>query len=151
MRKMVLVLWFMGGICSFMFLSTPVAPAAAQYRNPAITDANSVVYWMDRGAMLATYGNHAAAIKAYRKALTLEPDHSAVYYNLGVSYGESQQLDEALAMMDKALSLEPGNAHYLYGRAWVLLRAGKVQQAQAEFAKAAQAGDQDARLYLQLQ
>jgi tetratricopeptide (TPR) repeat protein len=151
MRKSTLILWTMVCMSGLAALSPSIRPAAAQYRNPAISDTAGATYWMDRGAMLSTYGNHSAAIKAYQKAIFLEPNRSAIYYNMGLSYGESGRLDQAMEMMNKALSLEPGNAHFLYGRGWVLLRAGKVREAQADLEKAAQAGDRDAQLYLKQQ
>jgi Flp pilus assembly protein TadD len=51
--------------------------------------------------------------------------------------------------MSKAIRLDPTNGRYLYGRAWIMVRSGRLQEAQAEMTRAANLGSADAILYLQ--
>jgi tetratricopeptide (TPR) repeat protein len=130
-----------------------VSPAAAlekqaEYTNPAVGDKNSASYWLDRGGLLATYGNYKAAVAAYTKALELDATLSQAHFDLGVAYGEMADFDQALRHINAAIELSPGIAHYYYGRARVLLLAGQRSRALEDFRKAADMGDPDAEDYL---
>ncbi len=125
--------------------------AQSEYSNPAITDTNSAAYWLDQGGLLSTYGNYPAAIRAYEKALELEPSNNEALFNLGVANAEVGDYQKAIALIDKALVLSADNGRYLYGRAWVLLLSGQRDKAHAEMQKAAALGNLDAIAYLQHQ
>ncbi len=103
---------------------------------------------VEKGNLLATYGNYKGAIKYYRKAIARQPDMSAAYFNMGLAYGELEKYDQALKALDKAIELVPDMAVYYYGRARVLLMAGREDQALQDFEKAASLGDPDAQRYL---
>ena len=105
-------------------------------------------YWFDKGALCATYGNDRAAIKYFQKVISLDPKRSGAYFEQGISYGQLGNFDKALALVNKALEMEPQNGLYLYGRARVNLLAGKQDQAMEDFKKAAELNDEDARDYL---
>lgn len=130
------------------FLPAAAQSGYSQYSNPAVPGKDSAAYWMDRGGMLATYGNYPAAVKAYEKALTVDPDNSEVYFDMGVAYGEMEDFAKALTNIDKAISLASEKGRYIYGRARVLLMIGRTDEAMAEFAKAADLGNIDAQHYL---
>ena len=126
-----------------------VLPAnAAEYRNPAVAGEESPSYWLDRGALLATYGNYPAAIKAYKKALALDPDLSSAYFNLALAHFGNGELGQALATINQALIMDPDNGRYLYGRGWILLQGFGAHRADADFQWAAELGNQDALDYL---
>ena len=106
---------------------------------------------VDKGNLLATYGNYQGAVEYYLKAISRQPGLSAAYFNLGLAYGELEKYDQALKALDKAIELMPDKAVYYYGRGRVLLMAGHQEQARKDFEKAASLGDEDARRYLATQ
>ncbi len=109
------------------------------------TDAD---YWLNRGALCATYGNDAAAIKYFQKAISLNPGKSEAYFGQGVSYGQLENFPEAIALIDEAIKMEPRNGLYYYGRARVYLLAGDKEKAKEDFKKAAELDDEDAQIYI---
>ncbi len=106
---------------------------------------------VEKGNLLATYGNYQAAVEYYRKAISKQPGLSVAYFNLGLAYGELDEYDQALKALDKAIELVPDKAVYYYGRARVLLMAGRQDQARQDFEKAASLGNEDAQRYLENQ
>ena len=122
---------------------------AADYHNPAVPGEDTAAYWIDRGGLLATYGNFPEAIKAYNKALALNPDSSIIYYDLALAYGENGEYESARVAIDRAITMEPDNGRFYYGRAWVLLKAVGPEKARGDFLKAAELGDRNALDYLQ--
>ena len=60
----------------------------AEYSNPSTGDDTNVAYWLDLGGLYAAYGNFSAAVKAYKKALDLDPDDSAAYFDLSLALCE---------------------------------------------------------------
>ena len=121
-------------------------PAAAE---PAETEpVRNADYWFDKGALCATYGNDPAAIKFFQKAIALDPNRSGAYFSQGISFGQIDEFDKAIGLIDKAIAMEPQNGLFIYGRGRVHLLAGDRQKAMADFKKAAQLDDEDAQAYL---
>ena len=135
-------------VVGFVFMLACAPAAASEYVNENLMDKTDPAYWLDQGGLFATYGNHTAAVRAYQKAIELDPENSEAYFNLGVTYGEMDDLDQALLYINKAISLDDSQERYYYGRAWVLLIAGKKEEALQDFEKAAAMGDLDAIIYL---
>lgn len=105
-------------------------------------------YWFDKGALCATYGNDKAAIKYFQKVIELDPKRSGAYFEQGISYGQLEQFDKALPLIDKAIAMEPENGLFIYGRGRVHLLAGDEEKAMADFTKAAELDDEDAQIYM---
>ena len=105
-------------------------------------------YWFDKGALCATYGNDAAAIKYFQKAIKLDPKRSGAYFAQGISYGQLGQFAKAIPLVNKAIEMEPQNGLYIYGRGRVHLLAGDQGKALADFKKAAELDDEDAQAYM---
>lgn len=124
-------------------------PESPPYNNPAVDGPERPGYWIDRGALYATYGNYKAAVDAYQKAMELDPSLSMVFYNLGLAYAEMEAFDQALANLNKAIMMSPRNSRYYYARARVLLLSGKQERAGHDFRKAADMGNPDAKAYLE--
>ena len=106
-------------------------------------------YWFDKGALCATYGNDKAAIKFFQKVIELNPQRSGAYFAQGISYGQLEQFDKALPLINKAIEMEPQNGLYIYGRGRVHLLAGDREKAVADFKKAAELNDEDAQAYME--
>jgi len=105
-------------------------------------------YWFDKGALCATYGNDAAAIKYFQKVIKLDPKRSGAYFAQGISYGQLGQFAKAIPLVNKAIEMEPQNGLYIYGRGRVHLLAGDQGKALADFKKAAELDDEDAQAYM---
>ncbi len=52
--------------------------------------------WWGLGCALASLGDHASAVKSFRRLITLHPDHGMALLNLGRSLFELGQVDPAL-------------------------------------------------------
>ncbi|MBV9626308.1 MAG: tetratricopeptide repeat protein, partial [Acidobacteria bacterium] len=75
----------------------------------------------------------------FRKILTETPDNSAVLNYLGYMLADhSLKLDEALAMIKKAVDLEPANGAYLDSLGWAYFKLGKYDMAEDNLLKASQ-------------
>ena len=106
-------------------------------------------YWFEKGALVSTYGNNAAAVQYFHKAIVLDPEFSRAYFSQGVSYGQLGQYPKAIAQINMALQKEPENSLYYYGRGRVYLLWGDREKAMADFKKAAELGSEDALEYLE--
>jgi tetratricopeptide (TPR) repeat protein/tRNA A-37 threonylcarbamoyl transferase component Bud32 len=83
-------------------------------------DPNSADAYYARGLLLWTPGNrfpHEQAIRAYRRALTLDPKLDEAHHQLAVVLFHVGLLDEAQAHIDTAVAINPGNtlARFRYG------------------------------------
>src|SRR5207244_7290227 len=74
-----------------------------------------------------------------RKSIALDPANSAEAYNyIGYMWADhNMHLDEAEAMIKRALGSEPNNASYLDSLGWVEFRNGKFDQALRDLLRAA--------------
>ncbi len=90
-------------------------------------------YWglyYTRGIANERAGNWPAAESDFREALTLKPDQPLVLNYLGYSMVEKKEnLDEALAMIEKAAKAEPDDGYITDSLGWVLYRLGRYQEA----------------------
>ena len=65
-----------------------------------------------------------------RKLIELRPDHAHAHNALGYSLADRNlRLPEALALIEKALSLAPDDAHILDSMGWVQFRMGNLERA----------------------
>src|SRR3989338_2719984 len=65
-----------------------------------------------RAIELQNSTNYQEAITTYLAAISINPDDSAVYYNLGTAYQAAKDLNNAQLKYKKALELDKGNATY---------------------------------------
>jgi len=107
-------------------------------------------YWIEKGALAATYGADRSAINYFEKALTLDPQRSDAWFQMGISYGELREYTEAIAAIEKAIALNPKRGLYYYGRGRVFLLSGETSLAVEDFQIAADLGSEDAIRYLEL-
>jgi tetratricopeptide (TPR) repeat protein len=63
------------------------------------------------------------------------PESADACYHLGVVKANEGSLDEALALLDRAVERDPGNASYLYARASVRALQGNAQASAADLKK----------------
>jgi tetratricopeptide (TPR) repeat protein len=90
-------------------------------------------YWglfYTRGIANERAGDWPAAEADFREALKLKPDQPLVLNYLGYSMVEKKEnLDEALAMIEKATKAEPDDGYITDSLGWVLYRLGRYQEA----------------------
>ncbi|MGZ5187111.1 MAG: tetratricopeptide repeat protein [Caldimonas sp.] len=103
------------------------APAAAA---PAPGDDVDAAF--SRGEALEAT-NRRAAEAAYRRVLSLDPDHADAYLNLGALLCESRRCGEAVALYDEALRRRPDEALLHFNRAVALEDLGRPGEALASY------------------
>jgi Flp pilus assembly protein TadD len=83
------------------------------------------------GAVLERQKKHAEAEGAFKSALEVEPESPQVLNYLGYMNAErGVDLEHSLAMIDRALALDPENGAYLDSRGWALYRLRRLEQAE---------------------
>ena len=70
----------------------------------------------------------------YRQVLASRPQHAGTLSNLGsILARDDKRLDEALAMMAQAVTLEPGNAAFQLNLAFGFYRVGRLDEAEKAY------------------
>lgn len=81
----------------------------------------------------------AKAEPDFRQALALNPDQPQVLNYLGYSLVEKQEkLDEALAMIERAVALRPDSGYIVDSLGWALYRLGRYDEAIGHMERAAE-------------
>lgn len=89
-------------------------------------------------------GNKTACIAAMRKAIEIEPKHADALNYLAYTWAERQEnLQEALAMAEKADHLKPDNGYIIDTLAWIHFHLGDAPQALSLLKRAAALSGQD--------
>jgi len=108
-------------------LASSIAQEAINTDNEVIAEyPNNVVFWKDR-VKLFYYLSEAdsrylpRALEAIEKASLLAPNDQMIWYNLGVLYGQTGNIDQGISALEKTVSLKPDttsfnrDAHYALG------------------------------------
>ena len=120
----------------------------AKSRTKPAPDKDNPQYWLNKGQLYATYGNSKRAIEHFRKAIEMDPQNSAAFFNLAVSYGETGRYSRAIDAINRAISLDPKNGAYYYARGWIHQLSGEKGQAESDMKRASELGSADAKAYL---
>jgi tetratricopeptide (TPR) repeat protein len=110
------------------------AEAAEAYsRAIALIDEPQPAHWVlfyTRGISNERAGNWEGAEADFRRALELEPDQPLVLNYLGYSLVEKRRdLDEALGMIEQAVSAQPDDGYITDSLGWVFYRLGRYDEA----------------------
>lgn len=93
--------------------------------------------YFSRGICAERLGDFDATVADLEEALRLNPDQPQVLNYLGYSYVDrGENLDEALAMIEKAVAKEPGSGYIIDSLAWAYYRLGRYQDAVAPMEQA---------------
>ena len=88
-----------------------VTPTGASDGEPELATAEE---YFQQGNGYVQSGQLQEAVRAYQKAIELDPDYQAVYANLGVVYYQLEQLDLATENYARALELNPNDGEVTY-------------------------------------
>ena len=80
-------------------------------------------------------GEYGKAIADYNRAIELDPNRAAAYYNRGCAYGEIGAYDKALADYNKAIELNPNDSLAYYNRGLACSKRGDVPKAVSDLEK----------------
>ena len=108
-------------------------------------DVINAKFYFNYGAAAEQAGLYEKAADLLRKSIALDPENSAEAYNyIGYMWADhDMNLDEAEAMIKRALQKEPNNASYLDSLGWVEFRQGKFDQALSDLLRAAKTVEHD--------
>ncbi len=90
------------------------------------------------GTIYGELKNYALCEKELRKAIGLNPGYSEALNYLGYEFVEwNKDLNQAEAMIKKAVSLEPDNGAYIDSLGWLYYKQGRIKEAKELLEKAA--------------
>ena len=101
---------------------------------------------LERGTAAMKQGDYATAVKQFEKASRHIVDSPDLYYNLGRSYQQLNNLDAALKNYRTALNLKPSDTDSMMCIGEILLKCQKWDEATAIYEKASQGMPPDALL-----
>ncbi|MGJ4944236.1 tetratricopeptide repeat protein [Bradyrhizobium sp. HKCCYLS1011] len=118
-------LHLMGLLC----IQTGQFDHAVEWLAGAIRRAPKPHYLTALGTALLQQGRGAEALKAFEKAVELEPDNAERWQNLGLILAELQRNHEAILSFQHALQLAPGSWEAANKAAILLRQAGRFEDA----------------------
>ena len=68
--------------------------------------------FFNKGICLRRIGKLEKSIEDFKEAIKMRNDKPSAHNNLGLSYFENQEFEEALVHYGKAISIEPSSTHY---------------------------------------
>ena len=89
----------------------------------------SALFWL--GYLYDDVGQRQAAIRTWKKGLEIDSSYAPILNSLGYIYAqEGVKLNEAEAMLKKALQKEPDNGAYLDSLGWIYFKKGDYKKAE---------------------
>ena len=92
--------------------------------------------WIDKGIELYKQGKFEEAVKAFDKAIEIDPQNAGAWRNKGLALVELEKYDEAVEAFDKAIGLNPENANLWYHKGLALEMQRKRNEAIPAYSKA---------------
>ncbi len=103
------------------------------------------------GSVYLTMGDFEKAETYLRKTLAIEPAHEFALNALGYLYAQQGiHLDEAEALIKRALKKAPTNGAYLDSLGWVFFKQGKIAEAVSTLEKASQQAPNQVEILMHL-
>ncbi len=98
------------------------------------------------GVIYELNGDHEGAVSAYQKGLKVDQNHPILHLNLAKTYENSGNIDGAIREYEAALRYKPGWGEAYAEYTSLLLKIGRVTEAQALGEQAISLNENDARL-----
>src|SRR5437879_13046960 len=90
-------------------------------------------------------GRFDELVHEMEEAIRLDPKHADALNYLGYTYAErDMRLEEAVALIQRALAVKPQNGYYLDSLAWAYYKMGRFQEALEEMKRAVSVVPDDA-------
>lgn len=106
-------------------------------------DSNQVLYWL--GAAHERSGDSKCAAEAFQALLRIDPGYAPALNYLGYMWAEEgENLEEALALVNRAVAQEPDNGAYVDSLAWAYFQSGEYGRARALLERASRLVPNDA-------
>ena len=80
--------------------------------------------WVNKGFALIRQSKYDEAIKAFDKAIELNPQYADAWSNKGVALYDQGKFDEAIKAFDEAIKLNPQDPIARYAKGLVLQKLG---------------------------
>lgn len=110
----------------------------------ATTDEERATFLFMRGAMFERQKRYRDAETAFREVLRLDAENSSAMNYLGYMFADqNMQLEEAVALITKALEHEPGNGAYLDSLGWAFYRLDRLEEAEDNLRQAVEKVNDD--------
>ena len=100
-----------------------------------VLDPNSAQAWYNLGLAQHAGNELDGALKSFQEAVRLDPQDVDSYYFEGVCYAEMKQYDQAIAILEKGLSVNALHASSEFQLARALQRSGHLAEAKEHFRK----------------
>jgi len=107
-------------------------------------------YYKELGKTLSAEGNKKGAIKAYTKAIALNPMYDTVYYNRGNAKSSLGKEKGAIKDYDKAIEINPCFSIYYYNRALSRYAVGDYEGEIADYRMVIKLDPKDEDAYIAL-
>ncbi len=117
--------------------------AEALHKHP---DSKDLVF--QSAALQERLGHFREAEKRFRALIEADPENSEALNYLGYMMAErGQSLEQALACLQRAVALDPGNAAFEDSLGWIYYRLGQYEEAEAYLQNAARGSRMDPTVY----
>jgi Flp pilus assembly protein TadD len=73
--------------------------------------------------------NKAAAEKSFAKAIELKSQNPRVYYNYGLMLNEKKKFNEAIAVLNKGVIIDPNASELYYALTFIYIQSNEVVKA----------------------
>jgi len=100
---------------------------------------NNVDLRFNLGAAYDKLGRFPDVVREMEAVMELNPEHTDALNYLGYSYADrGVNIDQAVALTQRAVALKPNNGYYVDSLGWALFKMGRVQDALVEIQRAAE-------------
>lgn len=118
------------------------------FSEPMPSEEASALEWLNWGNQQWRIGKYREAVKAFDRAVTLNPDFYQAYYAKGVAFYGQEKYREAVAAFDRANQINPGIYEIWRLKAVTLQQIKKYPESLIAIEKAIQLNPSDAVLHI---